>query len=212
MKKLVLIVACALCVLTASAQSERESEGVTWGVRAGLNVANQHDDGENAGSKAGFHVGVVVDIPVVSKYFYIQPGLYFTQKGFKYTEADGYSKYTEKVTPSYIEIPVLLSGRYAFNDKIQAQVNFGPYFAVGVAGKYKEKYSSKNNKEEISCDYFGDDGLGGKRFDCGLSIGAGITFVKHYYIGFQYEIGLTDAYSYETIKNRNCMISIGYNF
>ncbi len=241
MKKSVLIAACAFCMLSASAQSE--SEGITWGIRAGLNVSNQHGNGENAGSKAGFNVGIVADIPIISQYFYIQPGLYYTMKGFKATSLESswywnYDKHTEKVNPYYIEIPILLSGRYNITDKVQVQVNFGPYFAIGIAGKYKTKDEWANNYTEESgidrwqCDYFGpyndfyfgegkySGGLKGKRFDCGLSIGAGFTFVKHYYIGFQYELGLTNAYTdefikytrFDSIKNRNWMISLGYNF
>ncbi|MCD8288610.1 MAG: PorT family protein [Prevotella sp.] len=240
MKKLVLIAACAFCVLTASAQSD--SEGITWGIRGGLNVSNQHGNGENAGSKAGFNVGVVADIPIISQYFYIQPGLYYTMKGYRATDKDsgdwGYDKYTEKVNPYYIEIPILLSGRYNITDKVQVQVNAGPYFAIGIAGKYKTKdewetyYNDNYWVDKWQCDYFGpyndyyfgegkySGGLEGKRFECGLSFGAGFTFVKHYYIGFQYELGLTNAYSdnliqysrFDSIKNRNCMISLGYNF
>ncbi|MCD8282585.1 MAG: PorT family protein [Prevotella sp.] len=224
MKKLVLVVACTLCMLSVSAQSEK-SEGVTWGIRAGLNVANQHDasidGGGNGGTRLGFNVGVIADIPIVSGQFYFQPGLYFTTKGFKYTESDGGKSWKEeyiwKTTPSYIEIPLLLSARYAICDKIVAQVNFGPYFAVGVTGKYKHiyKYSDNGGSQSDSddWDYFGeDDGVCGKRFDCGVSLGGGVTFVKHIYLGFQYEFGFTNAYKEMGIKNRNCMISLGYNF
>ncbi|MCD8281714.1 MAG: PorT family protein [Prevotella sp.] len=221
MKKLVLLFACAFCMLSASAQSASENEGVTWGVRAGFNLSNQHGYGENAGSKPGFHVGVVADIPIISQYFYVQPGLYYTMKGYKasYSDSDDgyYWKETEKTTPSFLEIPILLSGRYAFNDKVGVQVDFGPYLAIGIAGKYKdeetETYDGETDTDKYDCDYFGDKkGIGGKRFDFGLSVGAGVTFVKHYYLGLHYELGLTNAYKYEKIKNRNFMISLGYNF
>ncbi|MCD8288876.1 MAG: PorT family protein [Prevotella sp.] len=220
MKKLVLVVACAFCMLSASAQIvnsrssitktvKSDKEKATWGLRAGLNVANMKEswygESESYGARMGYHVGVILDIPVVSQYFYIQPGLYLTQKGYKDSE-DGY---TDKANPTYVEIPILLSGRYNITNSVQAQLHLGPYFAVGVFGNFTEEY-----KDEWSESYGCWDDTDFKRFDCGLSFGAGFLFSKHYYIGFQYDFGLMNLSDYGdgSIKNRNCMISLGYNF
>lgn len=48
----------------------------------------------------------------------------------------------------------------------------------------------------------------------GLQVGAGVTFAQHYYIGFAYQFGLVNTTNYdkETVKNKNWMISLGYNF
>ncbi len=46
-------------------------------------------------------------------------------------------------------------------------------------------------------------------------MGGGFLFGRHYYIGFQYELGLTNLYPSEwggSMKNRTSVISIGYNF
>ena len=62
---------------------------------------------------------------------------------------------------------------------------------------------------------FGDDGVL-KRFDCGLQVGAGVTFASHYYLGFTYEFGLTDIANEDvsevSVKNSNWMLSLGYTF
>ncbi|MCD8303131.1 MAG: PorT family protein [Prevotellaceae bacterium] len=219
MKKILVMAAFATFALAASAQRASSSHtsfrgasqdvdmSVHFGIRAGLNVSNikskEGSYSENWGSSVGYHVGVIADVPLAKNYFYITPGLYFTQKGSK--ESEG--KYEYKVNPMYLEIPILFSGRYTFG-KAQLQVNFGPYFAVGVAGKEKETEYGDTEK----WDFFGDDGA--KRFDAGLSVGAGVTIVKHYYIGFQYEAGLANLYddSDEKTRNKNFMISVGYNF
>ncbi len=216
MKKILVMAAFATFALAASAQRASSSHtsfrgasqdvdmSVHFGIRAGLNLSNQVDkyDGgkESASMHPGFHVGVIADIPLAKNFFYITPGLYFTQKGYK---EDDY-----KANPMYLEIPILFSGRYTIG-KAQLQVNFGPYFAVGVAGK--EKYSSHGYSEKW--DYFGDDGY--KRFDAGLSVGAGVTLQKHYYVGIQYEAGLANMYDDgddDKLRNKNFMISVGYNF
>ncbi len=230
MKKIILTAVCALFVLSASAQvvSSRsrtistvasDKEKVTWGIRAGLNVSDMHYSekgygGENAGTTCGFNVGVICDIPIISRYFYVQPGLYLTSKGYSWKDDDDDEYEKESMHPYYLEIPILLSGRYNITKDIRVQIDFGPYFACGLFGNcnYEWKYSSRSGDESFSC--FGDDIL--NRFDCGLDFGVGFTFAKHFYIGFEYEWGLTnigkDFDSDESLKNRNCMINIGYNF
>lgn len=227
MKKTLLIVACAVCALTASAQRARSSSssffstekvdgGVTFGIRAGLNFANvSASSGEysmSPDSRTTFHVGVIADIPLMQS-LYIQTGLYLQNKGYK-IEEDG-DKETAK--PMYLEIPVLASYRYNFTDALQLQVNFGPYFAYGIGGKMKYEWDGGDSDEDFFGDYDDEDSAGYKRFNCGLQIGAGLTLSDHYYLGFAYQFGLTNiydtpsGYDYKE-KDRNWMISLGYNF
>jgi len=224
MRKFLLVAACAFCALTVSAQrassssstffsTEKVEGGVQFGIRAGLNSSNMafSSDGNTltVKSRTSFHVGLIADIPVVES-FYIQTGLYYQNKGWK----QEYSGVESNYKPMYLEIPLLASYRYNFSDAAQLQINFGPYFAYGIGGK--EKYDYGYDEDDYECDFFGDDG-DWNRFDMGLQVGAGVTFAQHYYIGFAYEFGLTniadidddDDYSY---KNRNWMISLGYNF
>ncbi len=204
-----------------------------------MNVAKMTegvDDDEIPKSRVSYHVGVIVDIPVFKEYLYIQPGLYFTQKGYKFKEQsfwdDEEESWKTSMNPTYMEIPILISGRYNVNSNVQLQVSFGPYFAVGLGGKFKEteiegKYKwTENDKifskeKDYDEDYDDDDsygGLGYKRFDAGLSFGAGVLLKKHYFIGFQYELGLVNIKPSdwkkwgESAQNRNFMLSVGYNF
>ncbi len=226
MKKLLLTAVCALGIITASAQrassssssffsTEKADQGVTFGIRAGLNFATLTGDTDDAlDSRTAYHVGVIADIPLMQS-LYIQTGLYFQSKGMKYEESYGGDTYKETLSPMYLQIPVLASYRYNFSDAFQLQVNFGPYFAYGVGGKYKIEYSDGSDSYENEIDAFGDDGVL-KRFDCGLQVGAGMTFARHYYLGFTYEFGLTDIANSDvsevSMKNSNWMLSIGYTF
>lgn len=223
MKRFLLVALCAVSALTISAQrasssrssffsTEKVETGVQFGIRAGVNFANvTAKDGDysySPDSRTAFHVGVIADIPLMQS-LYIQTGLMFQSKGFKIEEGDYFE---ETGSPMYLEIPLLASYRYDFSDAAQLQINFGPYFAYGIGGKCKYEEKSYSDEE----DFFGDDEdqAGFKHFDCGLQVGAGVTFSRHYYIGFAYQFGLTNI-SYESdasIKNKNWMISLGYNF
>ncbi len=226
MKKTLLVIACAVLSLTASAQrassssssffsTEKAEGGVKFGIRAGLNMANMSASDDNGtsispGSRTAFHVGVTADIPLMQS-LYVQTGLFLQSKGYKFEE----DEYTETVKPMYLEIPVLASYRYDFSDALQLQINAGPYFGYGIGGKAKieiEDYDS------VEGDFFGDDDdqFGAKRFNCGLQFGAGLTLSNHYYLGFAYQLGLSNIMDtnddYDNVKDRNWMISIGYNF
>lgn len=214
MKKFLLVLACAICTLTASAQYasdasssffsvQKSDQPVTFGIRGGVNFAKQSVsyDGYSFSPKnnVGFNVGVSVDIPMLES-LYLQSGLYYTVKGYK-SEEEGY---TEKATPSYLELPILASYRYNFSDFTQLQINFGPYLAYGVAGKYKWDDGDEDE------DFFDDDT---NRFDAGLAIGAGMTF-GHIFVGVNYDLGLTNILkdSDGSLKNRCLSINVGYNF
>ena len=144
-----LVAACAMAlVCTPSVQAQSaDGEGISFGFRAGVNLSNaaMNDDakrGTDPKMLAGFHVGAIVDIPVMQS-LYVQPGLYFSTKGVK-TEYEN-SEYPEEnsetsVNAMYLEIPINVSWRYNFSDMLQLQVYTGPYFAVGVGGKTKTTY------------------------------------------------------------------------
>ncbi|MBQ9237645.1 MAG: PorT family protein [Prevotella sp.] len=219
MKKFFMTLACAVIALTASAQrassssssffsTEKADLPVTFGIRGGLNVSSmslKYDD--DLKSRAGFNVGVAVDFPIMES-FYVQSGLYYTVKGYKVEEGND----KEKVNIGYLEIPILASYRYNFNDANQLQFNFGPYLAYGLHGKDKwEEYYNGRTYESDKKWYDYDDT---KRFDMGLQLGLGVTLAKHYYVGIAYEFGLleqvkdSDGY----YKNRNFMVNVGYQF
>lgn len=216
MKKILLSLACMASVFSMSAQRASDSEAtffdsskpeklVRLGVRAGLNVASFTGDlGEDMDSKCGFVGGLSADFALMES-FYINSGVFFSMNGAKYDE-DGY-KLT--FSPMYIKIPVMASYRYNFNENLQWQLNFGPYFAFGVGGKAKVEYEG----EEAKADFFGDDDdqFGGKRFDMGLGVGTGITWNKIFF-GIEYDFGMTKVVKDVKGKNSAFSVSLGYNF
>lgn len=233
MKKVFLIAACAVFSLAASAQrassssssffsTDKAEQPVRFTIRGGVNFANIGVSGggesESLGSRTAFNAGVGVDIPIIES-FYVQTGLFFTSKGYKRTEDRGDTRFTAKGNPAYLEIPILASYRYNFNDATQLEVNVGPYFAFGIGGKEKTEevtaFDKSTETAEIvteETDFFNDDV---KKFDMGLQVGLGVTFLKHVYLGVAYEFGFVNMFKDsdgESAKNRNFMINLGYKF
>lgn len=227
MKKVFLIAACAVFSLAASAQrassssssffsTDKAEQPVRFTIRGGVNFANIGVSGggesESLGSRTAFNAGVGVDIPIIES-FYVQTGLFFTSKGYKRTEDRGDTRFTAKGNPAYLEIPILASYRYNFNDATQLEVNVGPYLAFGIGGKDKlEEKTEAAVIETEENDFFNDDV---KKFDMGLQVGLGVTFLKHVYLGVAYEFGFVNMFKDSDdvkAKNRNFMINLGYKF
>lgn len=236
MKKLFMLAAMFMMGITAtSAQEIRDMFGtdqkgdIGYGVRVGLNISNINGeygpgpDGKlDLNARAGFQFGGVVDLPITNG-FYIQPGLSFTTRGARQKQTIREAKLVNSFRPMYLQIPVLASFRADVCDKLNVQVNVGPHFAMGLGGKSVTKYSAAGESSTGKIPFFGkssgdEEHFGAQRFDCGLTFGAGVTFMKHYYVGIAYDLGLVNMAIDEELgketklHNRNFSIQIGYNF
>lgn len=216
MKKTVLILMAVLSSLGVSAQkywdSSRADQLVTFGIRAGLNFSKQYamDDQADRENRFSYQVGLAVDFNV-ARSFSFNTGLMMIQKGWQwdYDDNRGKQKVTDNAT--YLEIPVLASYRVSLSDQAQFQLNVGPYFAFGIFGDQKVT-STFPNGDDYNISSF-DEYYGGKKFDCGVFVGAGFIF-SHIYVGFNYERGLINVSNDENKKFQNGTIalSLGYNF
>ncbi|MCR5314335.1 MAG: PorT family protein [Bacteroidaceae bacterium] len=215
MKKTVLILVALICTIGASAQKywdgSRADKLFTFGVRAGLNFGKQNalDDQADRDFRLGYQVGVAVDANL-ARSFSVNTGVLMIQKGWKQGYSDAGGKIDVKDNATYFEIPVLASYRVELSDQAQFQLNLGPYFAFGAFGK--QKVESNYNMGNSEIDSF-DEYRGNKKFDCGVSIGAGFTF-SQIYVGLNYERGLINVSRNTNNKFQNGAIalSLGYNF
>lgn len=216
MKKTVLLFGLLICAISASAQkywdSSRPDKQFTFGVRAGANVSKQYstDDFDDRDFRLGCQVGVTADVNIVRS-FSINTGVIMIQKGWKWDYEDGRGKKEVTDNATYLEIPLLASYRIDLSDQAQFQLNVGPYFAFGIFGDQKVKNSFPNGDNYKISSF--EEYEGGKKFDCGLSIGAGFTF-SNIFVGLNYERGLMNVSRNDNKKfqNGSIALSLGYNF
>lgn len=223
MKKIIAGVAGLVMAMGAQAQtglwdSGKPAQPVTFGVRAGMNVATVGGDEDDAKSKIGFFGGLGVDFNIVNS-LSINSGLFFTQKGCKTDDIDmdieGYPMDANaRFTMNFIELPVYLSYRLPLNLESSLQVFFGPYFDYGVYGKatadVKFKGELHGEKVSQSMDLFDDD-YDFKRFHVGLGLGAAYTWSR-FSVGLSYQWGMTEVVADAESYWNNFNISVGYNF
>lgn len=209
---------CTSAGLTAFGQNES-----SFGVRAGLNVANLHlsAGGLSASldSRASYHVGFAYQQPVLRVLpLYFETGLYLSGRGASVTAGDldldveGKAKFNML----YLQVPAVVS--WHFNIKsVSIQPAAGVYYGFGIHGKLKGDAAKVDLFKEISVPVE-DGSVEGqvfKRSDFGLRFGVGVTVMKHYYAGVGYDLGLLNISKDSgegKIKNGSFFISLGYNF
>lgn len=204
MKKLLTIV--ALMVLGATTSFAQ------LGLRGGLNfnslgkakvALEETGNGKEATeSKIGFHLGAVYNIDLIGS-FALEPGFYFTQKGFKLNDDDA--------NFNYLEVPVNVKWKLLDLSIIGVDTHIGPFAALALGGKWKT--------EGETWDLFKKSEGNSKRFDFGLQMGIGVTLIKKIYAGVNYDMSLTKVDTNLGISKDNLeesnhvwMVTVGLNF
>lgn len=193
MKKLVLTMLFGLIALAGYSQ-------VRWDVQLGMNFSNM-TKADDAKMLPGFKVGLGMDYAFTDVWS-LKSGLMFESKGYKVDE--------DKARPIYMQIPVMAAWKANITDDIKFVVNAGPYFAVGLGGKYKEGNSDIK--------LFSSDGMNMKRFDLGIQWGIGVELSERYIVNFTGENGFISPFDFpsgyngDKPKNMNFTIGIGYIF
>ena len=184
--------------------------------------------------RTGFSVGAGVEYNF-SRHWAIQSGLMITSKGAT-AEYEGYSplssstdpiSYKAKISPIYLDIPILAAFKIDISNHVKFAINIGPYLSVGMGGKYEltntggHKNESHNPfKSYSSTAEMKDKDALLKRFDIGVQGGIGFEIWKHYLINASFQHGFMDPikggtlYAGDTDKHYPIggILTVGYRF
>ena len=221
MKKQFLLLA-ALVVATLSFAQTVPS----FGIRGGLSSARMQGDAVNSlnnvldfskgmittTSTTGFFGGAYATVPLSDK-ISVEPGLYYTQKGYelqgafnlKGAEFLGASAKAQ-LKANYIDLPVLLKAN--FNG---FQVFAGPQVSYLAGADFRTRagvlgFNLLNNKMDAT-DQF-------NRWDAGITGGVGYQFANGFNVMVAYDHGLSrvDANQNVNAYNRSFKVGIGMSF
>ncbi|WP_426278235.1 porin family protein [Chryseobacterium sp. S-02] len=192
MKKTILGIAVAISSLTFAQQKAKASASpVSFGVKAGLNVASINSD--DAKAKAGFYGGVFANIPVATS-FSVQPEVLYNGLGAKNKD---YSDV--KLNLDYISVPVMLQ----YNVLPELYLEAGPQFSFAISKKIK----GNGNSVDVDNYY--------KGFDFGVGIGAGYYIVQGFGVTARFVAGATDIVENnpgDAIRNNVFQVGLAYKF
>ncbi|WBV60915.1 porin family protein [Chryseobacterium camelliae] len=191
MKKLILGIAIAISSLTFAQEKTKSSSPVSFGVKAGLNVASINSD--DAKAKAGLYAGVFANIPVASS-FSVQPEVLYNGMGAK---SEDFSDV--RLNLDYISVPVMLQ----YNVLPEFYLEAGPQFSFAISRKMKGDGGS------VDVDQFY------KGFDFGVGIGAGYYIAQGFGVTARFVAGATDIVENnpsDAIRNSVFQVGIAYKF
>jgi hypothetical protein len=185
MKKIFLV-----AVLFLATSASIQAQLVKFGVKAGVNFANQTGDAFDAPEvdKEGitsFHAGVVAEIKLLDR-FAIQPELLYSTQGATYKNA--VSEFKNEL--GYLSIPVM--AKFYLTDSFSLEV--GPQASFLL--------SEKDNVD------FED----AETFEFGVNAGLGFKLTDNFFIQGRYGLGLTDASRNADVKNSTVQLSVGFLF
>ena len=214
MKKILLILFCALTTLTAAAQSK-----IHWNLELGLGAsAWMNDKGMDSNGLFNSKIGVGIDIPLTN-FLSFQTGMSWVSKGAVVKNAYNIATTNSDrlvdmdVNQNYLQAPLLAAFHIGTGSSFDLILKGGAYFAVGVCGKTKVDIDDAT----LSWSTFGDSKFNGKpheglhRFDAGLVAGADLDFPS-WYVGCDAEFGLCKIASGDAPRNFAFFVNLGYKF
>lgn len=173
------------------AQNWRNAPQNHFGVRAGFSVSDIADDwwGDHSNGEGlvAPMAGIAFDTKVAKIPFYIETGLYYMNRGYKYdTEWIGgtYRVTRETENNHSLLVPALISYHAYINKNMSFQPFMGPYLSYGF------------NSEDI---------------DCGWRIGCGFN-AKQFYVNMGYDIGIKENFDDPWGRTDAFFMTVGWNF
>jgi long-subunit fatty acid transport protein len=205
MKKIILSAVAVIAFGITNAQSTK------FGLKAGLNVANQVYSGTGApipSSIIGFNLGGFLDVKITDK-FHIQPELLYSTQGSKFNmpvPSGGIYYNTENTFMlAYLNIPVMF--KYYAAEKFSLEA--GPQIGFLVDSKLVVNVLGQSVSQDAK-DLF-------KKIDFGFNLGARYDISNKFSAGVRHSIGMSNVTKSESgddskIKNNVFSLSLGYKF
>jgi len=185
MKKIILA-----ALLFVAASTTTQAQLVKFGVKAGVNFANQTGDVStdfdiDKEGITSYHAGLVAEIKLLDR-FAIQPELLYSTQGATYK----YAAEEFKNELGYLSIPVM--AKFYLTDSFSLEV--GPQASFLL--------SEKDNVD------FED----AETFEFGINAGLGFKLTENFFIQGRYGLGLTEASKNADVKNSTVQLSVGFLF
>jgi hypothetical protein len=231
MKKLGLTLILAFVSFMAYSQFYLPNK-TTFGFKGGLNLADvqQTQKGTSGsyfmGSLVTYSAGVYADV-VLGQSFSIQPGLYYTNKGYdfngRYIYASGYiERAHQQIKVSYIQGPLYFL-YHILTPSGKLFMGAGPYGAYALKAREKSRYQPDNDADVTPDNTTVIDQeleLGAansvRHLDYGVTGLAGYRFNKGWLITANYDWGLANITPVSTnvakTHTRTAGISVGFAF
>ncbi len=187
MKKIILV-----AVVLLAASIDMQAQLVKFGIKGGLNYANQNGSNITVNSTnydneaiTSYHVGLLAEVKLTDG-FAIQPELLYSTQGATYKNA--VEEFNNEL--GYLSIPVL--AKLSLNKFIS--LDFGPQASFLLSERKNVDFKESET------------------FEFGVAGGLSFNVTKNFFLQGRYVAGLTEATRDATVKNSVVQVSAGFKF
>lgn len=198
MKKLigVIVLVTMIGVMPAAAQAR-------FGVKGGVNISKVHfnKDLVKSSNFTGFNLGPMLEFNVPLLGVGMDVAVLYSRKGVDFKEEGSWT--SKSFNADYIDVPLNFKWKFGL-PILKGYFAAGPYASFRVGGD--KIWKVVNNQIKT------------KSFGAGLNFGAGVEVINHLQVGFNYELGLSNAYTVDVDnqsgngKNRGWSITAAFLF
>ena len=214
-----LLVTTFVLVFTLSSVN---SQDITFGAKAGINIANLDVTDANIDSRTSLHLGVTAEFEI-SDTFSIQPELLYSAQGATSSDTDdGFNvvgnpvRYDSenKWKLNYIQIPIMAKFYVSEGLSLEAGPQIGFLASAEIDEDETETDLTSGVSSSTSTTIDAKEIV--KSVDFGLNFGLGYKLDSGLNFALRYNLGLSNIYdvseSTVKIKNRVFQLSVGYTF
>lgn len=179
------------------------------------NNNNLQNTNYNIAFKGGIKLGVYANISLFKK-FSLEPGLFFSQKGYLIDIRDNIdNNLSENSTlrMNTIEIPVHINYDISLKKAGSMFLFIGPYIGYAINGKYQLEGNGYKETTQLAIGTTRTDNI--KPLDFGMNAGLGYTTPYNIYLRMQAGIGcinIATKYNAQKMYNNVFGFSVGYIF
>ncbi len=181
------------------------AQEASFGVKAGLNLANIVGDNTDGDMRYSFHFGGIAEIPL-SQDFVFGPEVLYSSQGIKNEFSEGSLTSKSELKLNYIQIPLMF--KYFIADGFS--LDFGPQ--VGFLNSAKHYF-------DVSDDGFSSSGSDNVKkfysgFDFGINGGLGYRLENGLFFQGRYNIGLANILDADSdgFKAQNSVLQFSAGF
>jgi hypothetical protein len=185
---------------------------VRFGAKAGINVSSIALPLNGYGPKIGGQLGLMADMRLSAR-FSIQPALLFSSKGvtYKFDQRDLSGLYIRtihtKQSLNYLEFPVLALYKLPLKKGAKLYAGLGPYVGAGLFSNTRIKGYDRQEVDPL--DNLNRETFPFDRFDCGLSVAAGVE-TGRFLLGINFNKGIKPLAKNTKNYNNTLSVSAGY--
>lgn len=195
--KTVKFLSAAIVLSAVSVTATAQETGNSIGLKGGLNYSTvtKGDFEQGPDARTSFFVGLVGEIPIISKVISIQPEAIYSRQGFEYHNLLG-DRMQYKL--DYLNFPILAKLHLFKGLSLEA----GPQFGFKISEK--TDYKGENNAPPQENNY--------NSFDTALAGGLTINFPGGVFLTGRYTQSLNEVIKSSEAKNKVIQAGIGFKF